>query len=291
MNVRKAVIPAAGWGTRFLPVTKSVPKELLPIVDRPVIQFAVEEAAAAGIKDVVLVNSFTKRAIEDYFDRSFELERLLGGKGDHGRLAQVKAISELVNLAAVRQKEQLGLGHAILVAKALVGQEPFAVFLPDDIVEGPVSAIQQLLRVHQRYGRSVLAVRRVPDAEVGRYGIIGAQTVAERTHRVTKLVEKPRLQDAPSNLAVIGRYILTPEVFGELERVKPGAIGEIQLTDGIAGLLATQEVYAYEFEGTLYDGGTPLGLLKASVQVALKRPDTAADFRQWLRELAKRELG
>ena len=291
MNVRKAVIPAAGWGTRFLPVTKSVPKELLPIVDRPVIQFAVEEAAAAGIKDVVLVNSFTKRAIEDYFDRSFELERLLGGKGDHGRLAQVKAISELVNLAAVRQKEQLGLGHAILVAKALVGQEPFAVFLPDDIVEGPVSAIQQLLRVHQRYGCSVLAVRRVPDAEVGRYGIIGAQTVAERTHRVTKLVEKPRLQDAPSNLAVIGRYILTPEVFGELERVKPGAIGEIQLTDGIAGLLATQEVYAYEFEGTLYDGGTPLGLLKASVQVALKRPDTAADFRQWLRELAKRELG
>ena len=291
VNIRKAVIPAAGWGTRFLPASKAVPKEILPLIDRPVIQFAVEEAVAAGVTDITLVTSTGKEAVEDYFSRSKELERFLEWKGDTHHLEQVKALAGLANISSVLQREQLGLGHAVLTAKPVVGHEPFAVFLPDDIIDASTPAIKQLLDVHQRHGCSVLAVRRVSESEVSRYGIIDAQQVADRTYKVRRLVEKPGREEAPSNLAVIGRYVLTPEVFEALEQVEPGAIGEIQLTDGIDGLLASQPVYAYEYEGTLYDAGTPLGLLKASVQVALKRPDMAPEFRQWLRELAEEGLG
>ncbi len=287
MAVRKAVIPAAGWGTRLLPASKVVPKELLPLIDKPVIQFAVEEAAASGVSDVILVTSQNKRAIEDYFDRVFELEAVLSAKGNTVRLEQVTSVNNLANVYAVRQKEQLGLGHAVLTAKSLVGNEPFAVFLPDDVIDAEVPVLRQLLDVHERYGCSVLAVKRVEPEEVSRYGIIDAEEVAPRTHRVKRMVEKPRLEDAPSRLAIIGRYVLTPEVFERLENVEPGAIGEIQLTDGIGGLLEDQEVYALEYEGELLDAGTALGLLKSSVQMALKRPDIATEFRSWLEDVIK----
>lgn len=289
MKVRKAVIPAAGWGTRFLPVTKTVPKEMLPLIDRPVIQFAVQEAASAGITDIILVTSANKKAIEDYFDRAFELESVLEKKGDKKRLQEIRSVADLAHIVSVRQPEQLGLGHAVLMAKAVVGREPFAVLLPDDIIDAPRPVLSQLLDVHERFESAVVAVQKVSDAEVSRYGIIDPMETKGRTHRLRRLVEKPKLDVAPSHLAIIGRYILTPEVFDELEKGWPGAIGEIQLTDGINGLVASQSVYAYEYEGTLYDGGTPMGLLKASIQAALRREDTAGDFRQWLRDFAKRQ--
>lgn len=289
-KVRKAVIPAAGWGTRFLPATKAAPKEVLPLIDRPVVQYAVEEAAAAGITDVIIVTSAGKEAIIDYFDRSFELERFLERKGDLKRLKMVRSVSDLVNIVAVRQPEQLGLGHAVLMARPVVGDEPFAVFLPDDVIEAPRPAMRQLLDVYESSGGSVIAVQRVTDAEVSRYGIIDGQLVAPRTYKLRRMVEKPRLEDAPSRLAIIGRYVLTPQIFDLLEHGKPGAIGEIQLTDGIDALMATQSVFAYEYEGILHDAGTPLGLLKAAVRVALTRPDTAPEFRPWLKELTEREF-
>jgi UTP--glucose-1-phosphate uridylyltransferase len=283
--IRKAVIPAAGWGTRFLPATKAQPKETLPLFDRPMIHYIVEEAAAVGIRQIIMVTALGKRAIEDYFDRSYELEQLLQAKGDEKRLAEVRRISEMAEVVYVRQREQLGLGHAILTAKDLVGNEPFAVFLPDDVVEAKVPAIRQLLNVYERYRCSVLAVERVPDCDVGRYGIIQGREVGERTFQIERLVEKPKLNEAPSNLAVIGRYILTPDVFAMLERARPGAIGEIQLTDGLDALLGRQNIYAYEYEGVRHDGGTPLGLLRASVAIALNRPDVGGEFRQWLHGL------
>ena len=290
MNVRKAVIPAAGWGTRFLPVTKSVPKELLPLIDKPVIQYAIEEAAASGISDVILVTSAGKEAIRDYFDRAFELEGVLEGKGDAKRLQLVRSPADLANIITVLQPEQLGLGHAVLMATAAVGNEPFAVFLPDDVLEAPRPVIRQLMDVYEKSGGSVIAVQRVSDLDVTRYGIIDGQPAGDRTYKLRRVVEKPKLPDAPSRLAIIGRYILAPEVFGLLESGKPGAIGEIQLTDGIDGLIRTQAVYAYEYAGTLYDAGTPLGLLKASVMTALKREDMAPDFLAWLRDLTARDF-
>ncbi|MSQ25285.1 MAG: UTP--glucose-1-phosphate uridylyltransferase GalU [Dehalococcoidia bacterium] len=283
MSVTKAVIPAAGWGTRFLPVSKVVPKEALPIIDTPVIQYAIEEAAKAGITQVILVTSQNKRAVEDYFDRSHELEALLEGKGDEKRLAEMRRVMGLVEIHAVRQRQQLGLGHAVLTARRLVGNEPFAVFLPDDVVVSKKPAIAQLMAVFERRKGSVLAVTPVPESEVSRYGVIEGTKAGARTYRLKRLVEKPRREDAPSNLAVIGRYVLTPEIFEELERVKPGAIGEIQLTDAIDGLIKRQPVFAVELEGELYDAGTPLGLLKASVAEALRRPEMAGDLRHWLR--------
>lgn len=285
MPIRKAVIPVAGWGTRFLPVTKAVPKELLPIIDRPVIQFAIDEAAAAGITQVILVTSESKRSIEGYFERAPGLEAFLERRGDARRLQQVKALQPSVEIRAVVQQEQLGLGHAVLTARALVGDEPFAVLLPDDVIEASTPAIGQLIKLHEQRRCSVLAVQPVAREEVERYGVIAGDRVAPGTYRVTRVVEKPRPGEAPSDLAIIGRYILTPEIFRRLERVQPGAIGEIQLTDGIAALLEEQEVCAYEYEGKLHDAGTPLGLLKASVEAALKRPDTGRDLRGWLRDL------
>jgi len=290
MRVRKAVFPAAGWGTRFLPATKAQPKEMLPLVDKPIIQCAVEEAVAAGIEQVIIVTSSQKRAIEDHFDLSFELEHLLEEKGDIEMLRQVRAISDLAQVAYVRQKEQLGLGHAVLMAKDLIGHEPFAVILPDDVVIADRPCIGQLIEAYHKTHGSVVAVMEVPPEETRRYGIIASEPSDDpadegRLHRVSALVEKPAPGTAPSDLAVIGRYVLTPKIFDKLEQTQHGADGEIQLTDGIAALMEEQQVFGYEFEGTRYDAGTTMGWLRASVEIALTRPDLGPKFREYLKGL------
>jgi UTP--glucose-1-phosphate uridylyltransferase len=291
MRVRKAVFPAAGWGTRFLPATKAQPKEMLPLVDKPIIQYAVEEAVAAGIEQVIIVTSSQKRAIEDHFDLSYELEHLLEEKGDIDMLRQVRHISDLAQVAYVRQKEQLGLGHAVLMAKDLIGHEPFAVILPDDVVIGERPCIGQLIHAYTQTHSSVVAVMEVPPEETSRYGVIASEPSVDpldhgRLHKVTRLVEKPPAGESPSNLAIIGRYVLTPKIFDKLEQTKRGAGGEIQLTDAIAELMQEQAVYAYEFEGTRYDAGTVMGWLKASVELTLQRPDLETEFRSYLKDLA-----
>jgi UTP--glucose-1-phosphate uridylyltransferase len=284
MRVRKAVFPAAGWGTRFLPATKAQPKEMLPLVDKPVIQYAVEEAVAAGIDQVIIVTSSQKRAIEDHFDLSFELEHLLEQKGDIEMLRRVRHISDLAQISYVRQKEQLGLGHAVLMAKELVGHEPFAVILSDDVVVGDRPCIKQLTDVYAERHASVVAVMEVPHEETKRYGIVDGEQDPrdDRLYKVRGLVEKPSPDVAPSNLAIIGRYVLTPKIFEKLEQTPRGAGGEIQLTDAIEALMAEQDVYAYAFQGKRYDAGTTMGWLKASVELALDRPDIGAEFRQYL---------
>ncbi|MEO8469888.1 MAG: UTP--glucose-1-phosphate uridylyltransferase GalU [Chloroflexota bacterium] len=289
MRVRKAVFPAAGWGTRFLPATKAQPKEMLPLVDKPIIQYAVEEAVAAGIEQVIIVTSSQKRAIEDHFDLSYELEHLLEEKGEIEKLRQVRHISDLAQIAYVRQKEQLGLGHAVLTAKDLIGHEPFAVLLPDDVVVGERPAIGQLIHAYQQTHCSVLAVAEVPPEDTYRYGIVGTipgpDDLDPRLRQVTSVVEKPEPGTAPSNYAIIGRYVLTPKIFDKLEQTQRGSGGEIQLTDAIEALMAEQSVYAYEFEGARYDAGTTMGWLKATVDLALERPDLAAELRAHLRGL------
>jgi UTP--glucose-1-phosphate uridylyltransferase len=290
MRVRKAVFPAAGWGTRFLPATKAQPKEMLPLVDKPIIQYAVEEAVAAGIEQVIIVTSSQKRAIEDHFDLSFELERLLEERGEIERLRQIRHISDLAQIAYVRQKEQLGLGHAVLMAKELVGHEPFAVILSDDVVVGERPCIGQLIHAYQQVHASVVAVMEVPPEDTSRYGVIGGRLEEGaggdgRLYRVDRLVEKPAPGEAPSNLAIIGRYVLTPKIFDKLEQTPRGAGGEIQLTDAIEALMAEQAVYGYAFEGTRYDAGTTMGWLKASVELALARPDVGPEFAEYLRGL------
>jgi UTP--glucose-1-phosphate uridylyltransferase len=289
MRVRKAVFPAAGWGTRFLPATKAQPKEMLPLVDKPIIQYAVEEAVAAGIEQVVIVTSSVKRAIEDHFDLSYELERLLEEKGEIEKLRQIRRISDLAQIAYVRQKEQLGLGHAVLMAKDVIGHEPFAVLLPDDVVIADRPCIGQLIDAYQRTHASVVAVMEVPPAETSRYGVIGVESseppAPAGLHKVSQLVEKPAPGGAPSNLAIIGRYVLTPKIFDKLEQTPRGAGGEIQLTDAIELLMQEQGVYGCEFEGVRYDAGTTMGWLKASVELALQRGDLASEFREYLRGL------
>ena len=290
MRVRKAVFPAAGWGTRFLPATKAQPKEMLPLDDKPVIQYAVEEAVAAGIEQVIIVTSSQKRAIEDHFDLSYELEHLLEEKGEIEKLRQVRHITDLAQIAYVRQKEQLGLGHAVLMAKDLVGHEPFAVILPDDVIISDRPCIGQLIHAYHQTHASVVAVMEVPHADTGRYGVIAGEPVDDtinhgRLRRVTRLVEKPDPDDAPSDLAVIGRYVLTPKIFDKLEQTPRGAGGEIQLTDGMEALMEEQGVYGYEFEGIRYDAGTTMGWLQAAVELALQRPDLATEFRAYLRDL------
>jgi UTP--glucose-1-phosphate uridylyltransferase len=287
MRVRKAVFPAAGWGTRFLPATKAQPKEMLPLVDKPVIQYAVEEAVAAGIEQVIIVTSSQKRAIEDHFDHSYELEALLESKGDIEMLRRVRQIGDMAQIAYVRQKEQLGLGHAVLMAKELVGHEPFAVLLSDDVVvshERP--CIAQLIDTYHESKSSVVAVMDVPAEETQRYGVVDPTPDGTgsnpRLHKLRGLVEKPDPATAPSTLAIIGRYVLTPKIFEKLEQTQRGAGGEIQLTDAIMALMAEQDVYAYQFEGTRYDAGTTMGWLKASVELALERPDIGTEFRQYL---------
>ena len=259
---------------------------MLPLVDKPVIQYGVEEAVSSGIEQVIIVTSSQKRAIEDHFDHSYELEHLLEAKGDIEMLRRVRQIGDMVQISYVRQKEQLGLGHAVLMAKELVAHEPFAVILSDDVVSAERSCIGQLIDAYQRTHASVVAVMQVPDEDTSRYGVVDPATRGhdgdERLHKVRGLVEKPAPGSAPSDLAIIGRYVLTPKIFEKLEQTSRGAGGEIQLTDAIMALMAEQDVYAYEFEGTRYDAGTTMGWLKASVELALERPDIGAEFRSYL---------
>ncbi|HSE91866.1 MAG TPA: UTP--glucose-1-phosphate uridylyltransferase GalU [Methylomirabilota bacterium] len=291
MTVRKAVFPAAGLGTRFLPATKAQPKEMLPLVDKPTIQYVVEEAVASGISEIIIVTGRNKRAIEDHFDAAFELECYLNDRGKVDELAQIKTISELASLCYVRQKEPLGLGHAILCAQPLVCDQPFAVFLGDDIIGGaPVPCMRQLLDVYERLDGPVIAVERVPRARIHQYGVIDARPVqgadGARVYEIRDLVEKPRAEEAPSDLAIIGRYVLTPDLFDILAETRPDRRGEIQLTDALRRLRAQRPMYAVEFEGKRYDTGDKLGFLKATVEFALARPDLADEFRAYLKSLS-----
>ncbi len=281
--IRKAVFPAAGFGTRFLPATKASPKEMLPLVDKPLIQHGVEEARAAGIRDMIIVTGRGKNAIEDHFDVSFELESTLEKKGDGKLHDLVRSISNLADFFYVRQNLPLGLGHAVLRAMDLVGEEPFAVVLSDDIIDSKVPVLRQMCDVYDRYSAgAVLAIQRVPKDQVSRYGIIKGKRLAEGVHEVEDMVEKPKPAAAPSDLAIIGRYILPPSIFPALQATRPGAGGEIQLTDAIRSLLNKERVLAYEFEGVRYDAGTKLGFLQANVAFALKDPELGPGLREFL---------
>jgi len=285
VKVRKAVVLAAGYGTRLLPATKAQPKEALPLVDKPIIQYTVEEAAAAGLEQVIIVTSAGKRAIEDHFDRSLELEQALLAKGDHARLEEVRRISELADIVYVRQKEQRGIGDAVLTVRQVVGREPFALLFPDDVIVSDVPVTRQLIDVFEAHGGSVLALEEVPRDEVESYGIVDGEPIGEGVYRVRGLVEKPKPEEAPSNLAIVGRYVLTPEIFDALQETPPGKGGEIQITDALALLLRQQPMFAYRFQGKRYDTGRPLGLIKASVELALQRPDIGPELRRYLRGL------
>jgi UTP--glucose-1-phosphate uridylyltransferase len=289
MSISKAIITAAGWGTRFLPVTKSQPKEMLPLLNKPIIQYSVEEAIACGVQLVVIVTALGKRAIEDYFDRHFELEYMLEQKGEFRLLNEVRRSSNMVDISYIRQKEQLGLGHAVLTARNLIGNEPFFLMLPDDIFENRERVLSEMMRVFDSYQGSVVAVKRVTESEVSRYGIIACQQVADRLYQVTDLVEKPQAGDAPSNLAIMGRYILVPEVFDAIEQTPPGKNGEIQLTDALRGLLRQHPVYALEFEGERWDAGTLQGWLETTIALALREPDTGPRLRDYLYRLIQDE--
>jgi UTP--glucose-1-phosphate uridylyltransferase len=289
-KVRKAVFPAAGLGTRFLPATKAQPKEMLPIVDKPIIQYGVEEAMHSGIQNIIIVTGRGKAAIEDHFDVSFELEHLLESRKKKDLLAIVHSISDMIDVSYVRQKEALGLGHAVLRAKELVGGEPFAVVLADDVIHAEKPCLEQLLDVYNFFSAPVVAVMEVPKESISAYGCIDAEPVAhngtsDRVYRIRNLVEKPKAADAPSNLAIIGRYVLTPEIFASLEDIDPGSGGEIQLTDALRHLLRSRPIYAYRFEGARYDAGDKLGFLKATVEYALRRHDLGGPFREYLKGL------
>jgi len=284
MKVRKAVITAGGWGTRFLPITRSQPKEMLPLINKPLIHYAVEEAINSGIEQVILVTALGKNAIEDYFDRSFELEYFLEQKGEVSLLQEMRELSSLVNICYIRQKEQLGLGHAILATKDIVGGEPFAVLLPDDIIDSRVPALKRLIEVYERYQTNVIAVERVGERDTVKYGIIEPKKISDRLHQVLSLVEKPEPKDAPSNLGIVGRYILRPEIFDALKLTRPGKKGEIQVTDALQLLLKEQKIVACEFEGVRYDTGTPQGWLEATIALALSHPDLGPQLREYLRK-------
>jgi UTP--glucose-1-phosphate uridylyltransferase len=285
-RIRKAVFPAAGLGTRFLPATKAQPKEMLPLVDKPLIQYAVEEARDSGIEQILLVTGRGKNAIEDHFDVSFELETLLSERGKEALLAEVREISQMIEVAYVRQKQALGLGHAILQAKDLVGNEPFAVLLADDVIDSERPALQQMIEVFERRGNPVLALCEVPHDDTSMYGIVSGKSIGDRLVAVDGMVEKPRPEDAPSNNAIIGRYILTPDIFPILEHTAPDSRGEIQITDALKTLLGRRPIDGYAFEGKRYDAGDKLGFLKATVELALKREDLGEEFREYLRKLA-----
>ena len=287
-KVRRAVFPAAGLGTRFLPATKAQPKEMLPLVDKPIIQYAVEEAIASGLENLVIITGRGKNAIEDHFDVSYELERTLEERGKSGLLSLVRAVSEMVHIAYVRQKEALGLGHAILVARDLMNDEPFAVLLGDDVIVAEVPCIRQMMDVFDQYQTSVVALMEVPEEETGRYGIIKGRPLPQgdgRLFEVLDMIEKPSRNEAPSNLAIIGRYILTPSIFKALEETGKGSGGEIQLTDGLRRLLRTQRILAYKFQGKRHDAGDKLGFLQATVEFALKNEELGPAFRSYLKSL------
>ncbi len=286
MRIRKAVFPAAGLGTRFLPATKAQPKEMLPLVDKPVIQYVIEEAVASGIESIIIVTGRGKNAIEDHFDVSYELEHTLHERGQKDLLREIRSISDMIQVSYVRQKEALGLGHAVLCARDLVGNEPFAVFLGDDVIESRTPAMKQMMRIFARHQCSLLAVERIPRERSRSYGVVAHDGRSKGPlFRVTDLVEKPAPDEAPSDLAIIGRYILTPEIFSHLEKTPPDAKGEIQLTNGLRSLLKKQPIAACIFEGKRFDTGNKLGFLKATVEFALKRKDLGREFRDYLKGL------
>jgi UTP--glucose-1-phosphate uridylyltransferase len=289
MRVRKAVFPAAGLGTRFLPATKAQPKEMLPLVDKPIIQYGVEEAVASGCDEIIIVTGRGKSAIEDHFDVSYELEKMLESRGKNDLLAIVRHISDMIYVAYVRQKEALGLGHAVLTARELVGDEPFAVLLADDVIDAETPCLQQMMRVFEEMQSSVIATQVVEGKAISAYGVLDVKPVPGkfdgRLYEIKNMVEKPKLEDAPSNLAIIGRYILTPAVFDTLSKIQAGAGGELQLTDGMKLLLKQEKMYAFVYEGKRHDTGDKLGFLKATVEFALKRPDLGGDLREYLKGL------
>jgi UTP--glucose-1-phosphate uridylyltransferase len=289
MNIKKAVIPAAGLGTRFLPATKAQPKEMLPVVDKPAIQYVIEEAVHAGITDILIITGRGKRSLEDHFDRSIELEAVLDRKGDRGQIEELRAISEMADIHYVRQRDALGLGHAVGVARKHVGNEPFAVLLGDEIIPREEGLLPALTGIFDRYGRSVVAVMEVPHEDIRFYGSVRPEPVDENLVRIRDFIEKPAPEEAPSNLASFGRYVLTPDIFEELERTEPGAGGEIQLTDAIRALAQRQAVYAYIYEGRRYDIGRKLGYLRATVELACAREDLGKEFRDFLAEFVHRE--
>lgn len=289
MKVRKAVFPAAGLGTRFLPATKAQPKEMLPLIDKPIIQYGVEEAMASGCDQIIMVTGRGKSAIEDHFDTSYELEKMLEERGKGELLQIVRQISDMIHIAYVRQKEAMGLGHAVLTAKELVDDEPFAVVLPDDVIDAAIPCLRQMMQIYNETGCSVLATQVVEGPAISAYGVLDATPVPGkhngRLFEVHDLVEKPKFADAPSNLAIIGRYILTPAIFDMLESIQPGSGGELQLTDGLRALLKKEKIYGFTFEGKRHDAGDKLGFLKATVEFALKRDDLGEDFREYLKVL------
>jgi len=284
-KIRKAVFPAAGLGTRFLPATKASPKEMLPLVDKPLIQYVVEEAVASGIESIIIVTGRDKSAIEDHFDISFELEHLLRERGKETTRKEVRAISEMARISYVRQREALGLGHAVLQARDQVCDEPFAVMLSDDIVDAEVPALKQLINVYEKYESPVIGTMQVAGEAISRFGALDVDEIEDGVYKVKDMVEKPAFADAPSDLAIIGRYVLTPDIFNEIEQTTAGAGGEIQITDAMRSLLKKRPFYAVRFEGTRHDAGDKLGFLIATVEFALKRPDLAEEFRAYLRSL------
>jgi UTP--glucose-1-phosphate uridylyltransferase len=286
-RIRKAVFPAAGLGTRFLPATKAQPKEMLPLVDKPIIQYVIEEAVASGLTSIIIVTGRGKNAIEDHFDVSYELERLLEERGKTELLEQVRNISNMINVCYVRQGETLGLGHAVLMAKDLIGDEPFAVMLGDDIIDSPVACMKQMIDVFEEFGGPVIAVHKVPREEISAYGVIDGIPEGDsgRVYRIRDMMEKPGAKEAPSDLAIIGRYILTPDIFKALETTPKDQAGEIQLTNGLRTLKAQRALFGYRFEGIRHDAGNKLGFLKATVEFALKRADLGAPFRAYLKSL------
>jgi len=289
VKVRKAIIPAAGLGTRFLPATKAMPKEMLPIVDKPTIQYIVEEAIESGIEDIIIVTGKGKRAIEDHFDNSFELEQNLLKKGKLELLNEVQKSSKMVDIHYIRQKEAKGLGHAIWCARKFIGNEPFAVLLGDDIVQAEKPCLKQMIEQYDRYNSSIIGVQRVPFDEVSRYGIVDGNEIHDRLFSVHNLVEKPNKDAAPSNIAIMGRYILNPKIFEILDNQQPGAGGEIQLTDAIANLNWTEAVYAYDFEGVRYDVGEKLGFIKTQIEFALQREDLKHDLLEYIQSFIEKQ--
>ncbi len=290
-KVRKAVFPAAGLGTRFLPATKSIPKEMLPVVDKPLIQYGVEEAIESGAEEIIIVTGRGKSAIEDHFDKSYELEQLLESKKKSELLKLIQKISDMANVSYIRQKEALGLGHAVHRAKELVGDEPFSVLLSDDIIAAKTPCVRQLVDVYEHYNATVVALMEVPREQISAYGVVDAEPVnngkfGDRLVKIRNTVEKPKPEDAPSNLAIIGRYVLTPDIFGCIESIEPGSGGEIQLTDGLKYMLKTRPIYGLKFEGRRYDAGDKAGFLKATVEFALEREDLGPGFREYLKGLS-----
>ncbi|AKL93683.1 UTP-glucose-1-phosphate uridylyltransferase GalU [Clostridium aceticum] len=289
MKVKKAIIPAAGLGTRFLPATKAQPKEMLPIVDKPTLQYIIEEAVDSGIEEILIITGRNKKSIEDHFDKSIELELELEKKGKDDLLEEIRKISDMVNIHYIRQKEPKGLGHAIHCAKSFIGDEPFAVLLGDDIVDAEIPCLKQMIEVYNEYKTTILGVQQVPMEDVDKYGIVAGKHIEDRVYKVKDLVEKPAVEEAPSNVAILGRYIISPEIFAVLENTEPGKGGEIQLTDALKVLAQKEAMYAYNFKGKRYDVGDKLGFLQATVEFALKREDLKEEFFQYLTEIVKTE--